>query len=89
MAAAVSDALSRAFLDVDVEMGVENGRLMAYLANHGEVLSKKYADSRVIVHCRMPRQYLGRIDENGVVVHPHEKRQEVVDRGRSAEDSDW
>jgi len=68
---AVSEALSRSFHNVDVEMGVENGRLLAYLAAHGEILSKKYADSRVIVHCRIPRQYLGRIDEEGVTIRPH------------------
>ncbi|MHC4403889.1 MAG: GTPase HflX [Planctomycetota bacterium] len=50
LAAAVSDALSRGFLDVDVEMGVENGRLLAYLADRGEILSKQYHDTRVVVH---------------------------------------
>lgn len=71
LATAVSDALSCAFPNVDVEMGVDNGRLMAYLAAHGEILSKRYVDSRVIVHCRLPQQYLGRIDEPGVSVQPH------------------
>ena len=46
LAAAVSEALSRGFVDVEVEMGVENGRLMAYLAAHGEVFSKHYEDDR-------------------------------------------
>ncbi len=70
LATVVSDALSRAFLDVDIEMGVENGRLMAYLAAHGEVLSKRYTDGRVVVHCKVPRQHLGRIDEPGVTIRP-------------------
>jgi GTP-binding protein HflX len=61
LAAAVSDALSQHFLDVDVETGVDNGRLLAYLAQHGEILSRTYADGRVSVHCRMPRKNLGRI----------------------------
>ena len=74
MAAAVSEALSRTFRDVDVEMSVENGRVMAYLAAHGEVLSKKYHDTRVTVHCRIPQQYLGRIEEDGIVVQPHRNR---------------
>ncbi len=74
LATAVSEALSRGFHDVDIEMGVENGRLLAYLAAHGEVLSKKYSDSRVSVHCRIPQQYLGRIDGDGVVVSPHRSR---------------
>ncbi|NQT11101.1 MAG: GTPase HflX, partial [Planctomycetes bacterium] len=71
LAAAVSTALSRSFLDVDVEMGVENGRLLAYLAAHGEILSKQYHDTRVVVHCRLPQCYLGRIRRDGTTVRPH------------------
>jgi GTP-binding protein HflX len=61
LAAAVSDALTQHFLDVDIEMGVSNGRLLAYLAKHGEILSRTYTDDRVSVHCRMPRKYLAPI----------------------------
>ena len=61
LATAVSDALSQHFLDVDVEMDVANGRLLAYLAKNGEILSRTYADQRVSVHCRIPRKYLGQI----------------------------
>ncbi|MEN6495629.1 MAG: GTPase HflX [Thermoguttaceae bacterium] len=68
LAAAVSDALSRAFVEVDVETGVDNGRLMAYLAAQGEILSKQYHDSRVTVHCRLPQHFLSRIDGQGTVV---------------------
>jgi GTP-binding protein HflX len=58
---AVSDALSRSFREVDVEMGVENGKWLAYLARHGEILSKQYQGTRVTVHCRLPQKYVGRI----------------------------
>jgi len=68
LAVAVSDALSRTFLDVDVEMGVENGRAMAYLAAHGEILSKQYHDSKVVVHCRIPQYYYGRMERDGITV---------------------
>jgi GTP-binding protein HflX len=71
LAHAVGEALSRNFLDLDVEMSVANGRSMAYLAAHGEILSKRYQDSQVVVHCRMPRRYLRRIEEDGVLVQPH------------------
>jgi GTP-binding protein HflX len=71
LAAAVSDALSRSFLDVDVELGVDNGRLLAYLAAHGEVLSKHYNDSCVVVHCRISQQYLDRINHETLAVRPH------------------
>ena len=73
LASAVSEALSRTFLDVDVEMGVENGRLMAYLAAHGEILSKKYHDCRVVIHCRIPKQHLRRVEEDGIVVRARQR----------------
>jgi GTP-binding protein HflX len=70
---AVSEALSRSFLDVDVETSPANGRLLAYLARHGEVLSQTYHDDngRVTVHCRLPKTYLEKINENGTIVRPH------------------
>jgi GTP-binding protein HflX len=78
LSASVSDALSRGFQDVDVEMTLDNGRLLAYLAAHGEVLSKKYLDGRVVVHCRIPQRYLGCIHEGGVRVQPHVNGQGAV-----------
>jgi GTP-binding protein HflX len=67
----VSEALSRSFLDLDVETGVGNGRLLAYLAAHGEVLSRHFYDHRVVVHVRMPARHVGPIHENGTIVRPH------------------
>jgi GTP-binding protein HflX len=61
LAAAVSDALTQHFLDVDIELDVSNGRLLAYVAQHGEILSRTYSEDRVSVHCRMPRKYLAPI----------------------------
>ena len=68
LASAVSDALSQHFLDVDIETGVGNGRLLSYLAKSGEILSRTYADDRVSVHCRMPRKFLGRISPEDALV---------------------
>jgi GTP-binding protein HflX len=71
LAQEVSHALSDGFLDVDVETGVENGRLLALLANYGEVLSKRYTDSRVIVHCRIPQRALGHLRSADTYIRPH------------------
>jgi GTP-binding protein HflX len=79
LATAVSDALSRAFLDVDVEMGVENGRAMAYLAAHGEILSKQYHDSKVVVHCRIPQYYYGRMERDGITVQLRTNGREAIE----------
>ncbi len=71
LAAAVSDALSHGFLDLDIEASAADGRLLAYLAAHGEVLSQRYHDSRVTVHCRIPRRRLGQLAEGTVRIRPH------------------
>ncbi len=67
----VSAALSRDFADIDVETEVSNGKLMAYLAAHGEVLSQRYSDEAVVIHCRIARAHLGRIASEVVTVRPH------------------
>lgn len=58
---AVSLSLSHSFLDVDVETSVSNGRLLAMLSAYGEVLSRRYNDSRVTVHCRIPQRALAHL----------------------------
>ena len=61
LALAVSDALSREFVNLEVDMPVSNGRLAAYLADEGEVLSRNYEDDRALFHCRVPRHVLGQL----------------------------
>ncbi len=66
---AVSDALSRSFKDLDVETGVENGKLLAYLAAQGEILSRRYNDhGGVTIHCRIPERHLSRIRDAAISV---------------------
>ncbi len=73
LANAVSQALSHGFLDVDVETNVSNGKLLALLASHGEVLSKRYTDTRVIVHCRIPQKALVHLLGPDTQIRPHGK----------------
>ena len=68
LAMAVSDALARYFRDVDVELSVADGKLMAFLAEHGEVLSRTTRDERSIFHVRIPERFLGRITSPDVVI---------------------
>ncbi len=77
LAITVSDALSRSFRNVDIEMPINNGRLLAYLAAKGEVLSTHYSEETISVHCRIPQKYLGRITDDDVVITPHENGQVV------------
>lgn len=69
---AVSAALSHSFLDLDVETSVANGKLLAYLAAHGEVLSKEYSEDRVTVHVRLPARHVGPVYSRDTTVRHHE-----------------
>jgi GTP-binding protein HflX len=71
LARAASDCLGRGFRDVDVETDPGNGRLLAWLGRHGEVLSRRFTADRVVVHCRIPAALVGRIGEDGAIVHSH------------------
>lgn len=87
LAQVVSQELSRAFRDVDIETDVGNGRLMAYLARHGEVLSQRFSDSRVVIHCRLPQEALGKIDPKEANITPHTfSSANSVDVGTKIED---
>ena len=66
--AVVSEALSRSFWDLEIDANVSNGRLLAYLAAHGEVLSQAYDGDRVTIHCRLPQKYVGRIHDADTIV---------------------
>lgn len=69
LATAVSDALSLSFRDAYIEMSVTNGKLIAYIAAHGEILSRQYVDERVIVHCRLAEKHLGQVYGEDVLIH--------------------
>ncbi len=66
-----SEALARRFHDVDVELSPANGRLLAWLDAHGEVLSRRFDEERVTVHCRIPGSLVGRINPEEATVRPH------------------
>jgi GTP-binding protein HflX len=65
---AVRDALGQRGLDAEVEIGVANGRVLAYLAQHAQIHDRTYDDDRVRLHCRLPRRCLEFLSENGVNV---------------------
>ncbi|MBL9080189.1 MAG: GTPase HflX [Planctomycetales bacterium] len=82
LARAVSDALSRNFNDVEIEADVSNGRLMAYLSAHGEVLSRQFHDDRVVIHVRIAPEHLGPVDgETGVTVRPYKQNGQALPDG--------
>jgi GTP-binding protein HflX len=72
LANAVSAALSHDFLDIEVECNSSDGRLLAFLAKYGEVLSRTFVGHRATIHCRIARTHLGRLREDpSVEVRPY------------------
>ena len=70
LAAKVSDALSHDFLDLEIRCSSSEGRLFAYLANYGEVLSRSFSGNEASIHCRISRRHLGELREfSGVELH--------------------
>ncbi len=65
---AVREALSDRALEAEVETGVANGRVLAYLAQHAQIHDRTYDDDRVLLHCHLPRRCLDFLCENGVNV---------------------
>jgi GTP-binding protein HflX len=88
LSAAVSDALSQDFLDLEIRFDVSNGRLLAFLAKYGEVLSRTYAGDRAIVHCRLSRKHLGSIREDrSVDVRPYDLAAAVARNGQASDEA--
>jgi GTP-binding protein HflX len=72
--AAVREALRDRALEAEVETGVANGRVLAYLARHAQIHDRTYDADRVRLHCHLPRRCLEFLFENGVQVHSNGQR---------------
>jgi GTP-binding protein HflX len=66
--AGVIAALSADFADAEIETDAGNGRVLAYLGAHAEILRQHYRDNRVFVRCHLPRYLLHHIQGPGVQV---------------------
>lgn len=69
LSAAVGDALSREFLELEVVVNPADGRLLSHLAAAGEVVSQRVEDEMLVVHCRMPARSMGPVRRTAVEVH--------------------
>jgi len=65
---AVRESLHERSLDAQIETGVENGKVLAYLAQHAQILSRNYEEDRVVLECRLPKRCLDFLYENGADV---------------------
>jgi GTP-binding protein HflX len=71
---AVRDALIDHDLEAEVETGVANGRVLAYLAQHAQIHDRVYDADRVLLHCHLPRRCLSFLSDHGVNVRCNGRR---------------
>ncbi len=74
LAEIVAERLSGGFAEIEIEASVGNGRLLAWLTQHAEELSRTYTDetyTRVRIVCRIPRQAIGQIPGEDVTFIEH------------------
>ena len=63
---AVSDALSHDFVELELRLDHADGKTPAFLATHGEILSKQYTNDWAIFHCRIPARSAGKLVLTGI-----------------------
>ncbi len=68
---AVASRLGRGYVEAEIETSAGNGRLLAFLAEHAEVLSREYTNSRVKMSVRMPERFANQIngDDTHLTIH--------------------
>jgi GTP-binding protein HflX len=71
---AVREALHERALEAEVETGVGNGRVLAYLAQHAQIRDRTYDEDRVLLQCRLPRRCLDFLNEHGAHVRSNGQR---------------
>ena len=67
---AVGEALGREFLDLEIDVDPVDGRLFAYLAAKGEVLSQNFTDTVITVHVRIPTGAMGQVQRSALAIRP-------------------
>ncbi len=63
---AVGQTLSREFLDLEVDVDPADGKLLAHLSAHGEVLSQIADEHLITVHVRIPARAMGEVKRSAV-----------------------
>jgi len=69
---AVGEALGREFLNLQVDVDHADGRLLAYLAAKGEVLSREFREDKISIHVRMPAGAMGMVLDNALAIRSGE-----------------
>lgn len=66
----VGEALSRGFLDVEVDVAHQDGKLLSYLSAKGKIESREFGNAHVTVRVRMPSGAMGLVHRSALRVAP-------------------
>lgn len=67
---AVGEALGREFLDIEVEVDPADGKLLSYLSEKGEVVSRDFGNQVTVVHVRIPAGSMGPVRKSAKSITP-------------------
>jgi GTP-binding protein HflX len=74
----VGSGLGSGYVDAEVEMSAGNGKLLAWLSQHGQITDRRYTDSRVTLNCRLPRRFAERVSDDDVTITLNDVATEVL-----------
>lgn len=66
----VGEALGREFLDIEVDVEHADGRLLSYLSEKGEVISREFGQDFVTVHVRIATGAMGPVHRTAIAIRP-------------------
>jgi len=68
LAELVTQQLGDGVADIRVRTPVSNGRLMAWLSTHTEILDQQFGETEAVIHCRIPRKILWKFETEDAVI---------------------
>jgi GTP-binding protein HflX len=78
LAEQVAAALAAEFFDLEVDVDPADGKLLAYLAAKGEVISRDVTEQRIRVHVRMPAAAMGEVQRRALRIQPASASHDAV-----------
>jgi GTP-binding protein HflX len=77
----VGQALSREFLDIEVDIAHADGRLLSYLSEKSEVISRHYGDDFVTLNVRIPAGAMGPVKRSALEIRTRDRVGETSENG--------
>lgn len=76
--ARVGEALSREFLDIEVDLEHADGRLLSYLSEKSEVVSRHYGEKFVTLCVRIPAGAMGPVRRSAIAIRTRRPFEEPI-----------